>query len=226
MEDNIEFQLSQLLDGDLSPEEEARLLARLRDDEELSRTYAGYRRLDEMLEDLAVAPELSEVDYDTQRSDIMASLAKKALLTQRPRTRVLPWVFGGAMAAAAAAALVLGAMTFFKTAFVPTAVPTTGGPAGSVASMIVPPSKNLGTVESALEPLARDAGEYDIAIVQARVNDLDDDEFMLSDPEDNPLLAHRGEIGRDTKINPLPAGTVLMVLDRPVERDFDWFDVF
>ena len=218
---NIEYKLSQLLDGDLSPDEEAALLARLRDDDELSRTYAGYRRLDEMLEDLAVAPELSDVDYESQRADIMSTLAKRALLA-KPRRRVLPFVFGGALAAAAAAVVVLGAMTFFRTSIVPVDSPV----GGSVASAIVQPPRSQGTVESFIEPMARDRdGSAYVSIVQVRVHYLDDDEFMLSDPNDNPLLAHGSDIGKTTT-KPLPAGTVLMVLDRPERDGYEWFDVF
>ncbi|MCL2701136.1 MAG: hypothetical protein FWE88_05525 [Phycisphaerae bacterium] len=218
--DNMEFKLSQLLDGDLPPDEEALLLARLRDDDELAKTYAGYRRLDDMLEDLAVAPELSAVDYDAQRADIMACIEKKALLTYSPRKRVLPWVFGGALSAAAVAMLAIGAFIVFRTA---TVVPTPPQPtAGSVASVLVPPHMAaLGSVESAIEPFADDS--EGVSIVQIRISYPSDDEFMLADPNDNPL-AH-GDIGRTgPSATPLPAGTVLMVLDRP--DSFDWYDIY
>jgi len=229
---NLEFKLSQLLDGDLSPDEEAALLARLRDDDELSRTCAGYRRLDEMLGDLAAAPELADVDYDAQRADIMATLARRALLA-KPQRRVLPWMFGSVAAAAAVAVLALGATLFFKTSVITVDSPTDGlvivpvdKPADPlIASALVLPSRSRGTVESALQPMVRDrVGIASVSIVQIRVNYLDDDEFMLSDPDDNPL-AHGSDIGRPVA-KPLPAGTVLMIFDRPVERDYDMFDVF
>jgi len=224
---NIEFKLSQLLDGDLSPDEQDRLLARLRDDEELSRTYAGYRRLDAMLEDLIVAPELSQVDYDAQRADIIATLEKRSLLA-KPRPRVIPWVYRGALAAAATVLLAIGATMVFKTAMPdPTPGPT---PVGGVASAIVPP-RMVGSIESSVAFQSyRD--ESAVSLVQIRVNYLDDNEFMLSDPDgfDKNPLADTGQTGpfanTDGNTKPLPAGTVLMVLDQPVEREFDWFDVF
>ena len=99
---NIEFFLSQYLDGQLTPRQEQDLLGRLETDRDLAEQLRQYRALEEALPSVA-AEALAGVDYAAQRSSIMDRLERKSLL-QVPQRRVLVLRprFWGAMAAAAA----------------------------------------------------------------------------------------------------------------------------
>jgi len=216
--DNLEFKLSQLLDGDLDPTEEALLLARLREDSDLARQLAGYKHLDEMLEDLAVAPELSRVDYDAQRSEIMAKLEKKALLTAPRRLSIVRIAFSGALAAAATLLIVFGASMFFRNN-APTMLPSRL----PVAVSEMPRAVNQGSVQSEVLPVTLEGGD-EVAMVQVRVIYPKDDEFMLASPDENPIT---NEMAKAPASSQLPPNTVLMIQDNPAtdKAGFDMFDI-
>ncbi len=102
---NLEYQLSQHLDGQLDAEVRAKLQKRLAEDPELSRQWQRYTELDCQLDALSGEP-LPEIDFDEQRERIVAAVERKALLEGYPKRR---WVIGTrSMAVAAAAMLLMG----------------------------------------------------------------------------------------------------------------------
>ncbi len=111
--ENLEYQFSQYLDGQLSPRAETKLKRRLAEDGDLSEELRRYTALNQHLQAMGRS-ELEAVDYDAQRAEIYAALERKALLEGPPRRRlVLRPVF--AVSAIAAAILILasaGLLTF------------------------------------------------------------------------------------------------------------------
>lgn len=106
MDDNLEFQLSQYLDGQLPPAEAARLQQRLAEDSNLRDELRLYQSLERRLDALA-ADGPSEIDFRAQRQNILAALERKSLLTVRRRPLVFRPVFITSFASAIAAAVLL-----------------------------------------------------------------------------------------------------------------------
>lgn len=112
-QDNLEFKVSQYLDGQLSTEAAAELEELLGRDLNLRKELQQYASLNEMLQSLAMPAELEEIDFAAQRQDIMATLERRALVRAKPR-----WQLGifvrGALAAAAVLVLALSAFIVFR----------------------------------------------------------------------------------------------------------------
>ena len=107
-QDNLEFLISQYLDGQLDDAQNAKFRRRLETDRELARELQRYTSLEKHLADMH-APELDEVDFDAQRASIMSSLERQVLLSPPRRS---PIIFRPAFwVPLAAAAMVVLAVT-------------------------------------------------------------------------------------------------------------------
>jgi len=114
--DEIEFEMSQLLDGELSPEREAALRRRLGEDPALAEEYRLYKALDGTLS--PPGEPLDEVDWDFQRESIRGVLEREALLTASGSFwpgRVVRWAVTVTAAAAAIAILALAVQQWLPT---------------------------------------------------------------------------------------------------------------
>lgn len=105
-QDDIEYRLSQLLDGDLPDAEKLDLQTRLDNDADLAEQQRLYQSLDDALAEWG--EQVPPVDWNLQRETIGAALEREALL--RPTAtawpgRVFRW--GAVVSAAAAAVIVL-----------------------------------------------------------------------------------------------------------------------
>ncbi len=110
--DDIEYRLSQLLDGTLPPEQRAELEQRLAEDDALRRQLEEYRRLQTHLDGLTDLEPLA-VDYPQQRREIMGAIERRALLAPRG-SRLRRWSRAAMLpASAAAAAVLIAAMVYF-----------------------------------------------------------------------------------------------------------------
>ena len=112
---DIEYELSQLLDGDL-PEERAEVLRRrLADEPALAEANSLYQSLDSALTGLA--EEIPSVDWQLQRESIRAILERESLLKPPAsmwRGRLFRWSAAVTAAAAAVVALILGVQWFIS----------------------------------------------------------------------------------------------------------------
>ena len=188
--DNLEFLLSQYLDGQLDPQEMERLEDRLGSDLELRREFQRYAKLDEMLGELRSPPELAAVDFDAQRHEIMAALERKALLAERPRFNVIRMTFAGVGALAAAAVIVAGSWLIFHT-------PSGGSSPVARVEIVKPVSSSHGqAVASLAGPGLQDLNQAQVAVEYEQVPD---NEFPLAAAERTPEAWDA------------PTGTVLMV---------------
>jgi len=143
--EKVEWELSQYLDGQLSSRQAAALEKRLAQDPQLRQELQRYVALEEHLSAMG-REELAGIDYESQRSQIMAALERKGLLAARPR-RVLIFrpVFGVLAAAAAVAIVATVALVLFGTK-PPTQAPIAKAPLGpapmvAVAGMLAPPAQ-------------------------------------------------------------------------------------
>jgi anti-sigma factor RsiW len=189
--DNLEFLLSQYLDGQLDPQDMERLEDRLGSDQELRREFQRYAKLDEIMGELRSPPELGAVDFVAQRQEIMAALERKALLAGRPRFNVIRMTFAGVGALAAAAVIVVGAWLIFRT--------PTGGISSPVARVeIVKPVSSVHgqAVASLVGPGPQNLNQAQVAVDYEQVPD---NEFPLAAAE------------HTTEAWSAPTGTVLMV---------------
>lgn len=131
--DNIEFIISQYLDGQLSPRRQKEFSQQLEHDPALARELQKYQALDANLKKLDQA-KLDQVDYQAQRSIIMERLERKVLLEgSRRRVFVLRPAFVGTMAAAAAVLLAVGLS--WRTIF-----PVHSQPDSQVIVKVLPPA--------------------------------------------------------------------------------------
>ncbi len=142
--DDIEFELSQLLDGELPAEQADALRQRLADDPALAEEYRLYKALDGTLSPAAEA--LEEVDWDFQRESIRGMLEREALLTAAGPSwhgRLMRWAATVTAAAAAIAVLVLAVQQFLPTAPETPVVPTPPGTQAGLVVIYVPPASAL-----------------------------------------------------------------------------------
>ena len=190
--DNLEFELSQYLDGQLSGRRARRLERRLDQEPALREELKKFAALDEQLSQLA-QKDVAGLDYDWQRSEVVRMLERKRLLGARStRTiffRPVFWGTGGALAVAAA--VVIGIL-----AWMPPAGPT-GNP--TVATALTP------EVSVALvRPAAPMQGT-----VQASPRRLDENDYRLPGP---PVEDPGMEIATRAKA---PPGTVMASFNQP-----------
>jgi anti-sigma factor RsiW len=199
--DNLEFLLSQYLDGQLDLQEMERMEDRLGGDLELRRELQRYAKLDEMLGELRSPPELEAVDFDAQRQEIMAALERKALLTGRPRFNVIRLTFAGAGALAAVALIAVGTWLAIHT----TTLTPNSGPVARV-EVVKPISSSHGqAVASLVGPGAEDPNQAQVAVEYEQVPD---NEFSLAAGSEQLPEAWDA-----------PTGTVLMVGVSPKQPD-------
>jgi anti-sigma factor RsiW len=148
--DNLEFELSQYLDGQLSGWRTRRLERRLEREPALRAALQKYASLEGHLADLA-GRELAGVDYDSQRLEVGRRLERRALL-ERPRRRPVvlrPWFLSAAGGLAIAAAVVAGALFLMST---PVGRPAPAG--AEVSAMLVrPPVPQRGEAQVTLRRL-------------------------------------------------------------------------
>lgn len=81
--DDIEFRLSQLLDGQLDPQQEQALRGQLAEDPALAEDFRQYEALEGHL--AALAERMPAIDWAVQRESIAAELEREALLGQPQR---------------------------------------------------------------------------------------------------------------------------------------------
>jgi len=122
-ENDPEFLLCQYLDGQLGRRERLSLEKRLGDDPALREMLRQYASLDGCLADLAEqGPD--GVDYDLQRTEIIAAVEKRTLLVPARRR---PIFFRPVFALSAAAAMVLVAVSVWLVVLNLGSPPETGG---------------------------------------------------------------------------------------------------
>lgn len=106
--EDLEFKLSQLLDGQLGPGESAALLKRIETDPNLAEQFRMYQALEEGLS--RQAGEMPEVDWELQRETIHSMMEREALL-KAPRfvwpVRAMRWTAAVAAVAAVIAIVAL-----------------------------------------------------------------------------------------------------------------------
>lgn len=88
---NLEYLLSEYLDGQLTGRDKAKLERQLAEDTDLRAELRCYTALNEHLQ-AADAQELEQIDYNAQRAEIIAAVERKVLLEGPPRRRVRPAV--------------------------------------------------------------------------------------------------------------------------------------
>lgn len=98
--ENTEYLLSQYLDEQLTPREEADLREKLSEDGDLREELRRYSVLDEQLRSLG-GVEVEGIDYDAQRAGVVSSVERSVLLKARPRRRLILRPAFGVLAAAA-----------------------------------------------------------------------------------------------------------------------------
>lgn len=108
-QDNLEFELSQYLDGQLSRGRARRLERRIEQDPALREQLRKYAALEGRLSALGKGT-LAGADYDGQREEVVRLLERRRLLEARPRRpvflRPVFLSFSGGLAAVAAALMV------------------------------------------------------------------------------------------------------------------------
>jgi len=120
---DLEFQISQYLDGQLSRRQAAMFERRLQRDEALRRELRRYTALESELSAMGQA-ELQDVDYADQRAEIMSALERRQLLeVPLPRRRLVLRPVFAVLAAAAVLVLVAGvAVRIFRSTAPPKTV--------------------------------------------------------------------------------------------------------
>ena len=174
-DDEMQFQLSQYVDGQLSPEQAGGLEQRLERDPQLREELRRYRALEANLAAIGQA-EPEGVDYDAQRERIMDELARRALLARRPARRIRLRPFLGGLAAAAAVVLALTAWMVY-------------GPTDRPGASGVPTGRPI--VSVSLVPVAEPAGEGQVTVQCRRL----DPGALRRAPRAAPLLVPQPPTG-------------------------------
>jgi anti-sigma factor RsiW len=199
--DNLEFLLSQYLDGQLEPQEMERMEDRLGGDLELRREFQRYAKLDEMLAEMRLPPELAAVDFDVQRQEIMAALERKSLLAGRSRFNVIRLTFAGVGALAAVAVIAVGTWLAIRTS---TSTLNSSPLVRVEVVNSISPSRGQVSV-SVAGPGLEDSNQAQVAVEYEQVPD---NEFSLAAQSDQAPETWNA-----------PTGTVLMVGVAPKQPD-------
>jgi anti-sigma factor RsiW len=183
--DNLEFELSQYLDGELSGRRARRMERRLEEEPALREDLKKYAALGEQLDALA-RTDVPGMDYDWQRSEVVRMLERKRLLDARPRRTIFfrPVFWGAGGALAVAASVVVGIMAWMSSPAGPAKAPGLPAPEISVALVM---------------PAAAAQSQ-----VQAKLRKLDENDYRLAGP---PAEEQGMEIA--TRMKP-PPGTVMV----------------
>jgi anti-sigma factor RsiW len=163
--DDIEFELSQYLDGELSRRRARRLERRLEEDASLHATLQQYALLEGRLASLGEAG-LAGADYDSQRAEIVRRLERQKLLSRPTRRTVfLRPVFALSAGGLAVAATILLVALLWRGGAGPV-LPAAGA---EVAVMVMQPAAPAGCEASVS---IRRLEDKDIRIADA-TGDLD-----------------------------------------------------
>ena len=146
IDEQLEFELTQYLDGELSGAKKRRLEARLDKDESLRREIARYGALEGKLAELAsvdIAPQWTQF----QREQIITSLERRSLLSPRPRRRL---VFRPAFLSAlgAAAAVVMAVVMFWPVSTGSRQIASEEAPESEIVISTIAPTVEPGEVEN------------------------------------------------------------------------------
>lgn len=193
-----DFEILQYLDGHLDPAAQAAFRLRMEADPQLAREVQRYAALNEHLAGLADGG-LERVDFRGQRSHIMASLEREALLSRKPR-RLLIFrpAFAGLLAAAAALLLLsVGIGLHFFAA-------DRGGNDGIAVSLDGAPAGGgaMAAIEVALAPIEPSPTGQSIIVVE--VADLG--QHAVPAPRSLPAISD------------MPTGSVLISISEPTQR--------
>lgn len=185
--DDVEFQLSQYLDGQLGFWAKRRMERRLAQDPAMREQLAAYAALEQHLS-AAARQELAGVDYGSQRSAIASALERRKLLEARPRRATVvfrPVFVRPALALAAGLLLAVGLWAWFVR-------PGTGVRPNSVevtVALVAPagPATAPGSGEAVMVMRRMEMGELHIAIP--------DDESGTQDCPPGTVMVSAGTIG-------------------------------
>jgi anti-sigma factor RsiW len=192
--DNLEYELSQYLDGQLSGRRARKVQRELERSPELQEDLKKYAALDGLLTG-AARQGAPGVNYDAQRAEVLRMLERRRLLEGRQRRPIVlrpVFALGGGLALAAA--LVVG---FALRTQQPTDnVPKTGTTVEVFAQIVVPAAPRT-------------------AVAEGRLPRMDEKDFRFADAPADPGLAElAGE--------PLPPGTVMILVEPSPREDGDW----
>ena len=105
---DVDYLLSEYLDGQLEPARAAEIERCMADDPQLGRELQRYAALDKRLQPADEAA-LAGIDYAAQRADIIAAIERKVLLDGQPRRRAVLRPIFRTLAAAAVLLIVASA---------------------------------------------------------------------------------------------------------------------
>ena len=193
--DNLEFELSQYLDGELSGRRARKLERRIAEDPALQKELKKYAALEGQLSALGSSP-LAGADYDSQRAEVLRMLERRRLL-ERPRPRP---VFFRPVFAAVSGGLAVAAAIIIGIALWPSPV----GP--------VPPAPVHEVQVAVVAPAVPEHGQVQVAMAR-----LDAADYRL------PEVAVGVETQETASEAEPPPGTVLVsVSPSPAPRQDEW----
>ena len=199
--DNLEFELSQYLDGELSGRRARKLEKRISQDPALQEELKKYAALEGRLSALG-AGSLAGADYDSQRAEVLRVLERRALL-ERPRHRLIIFrpVFAAVSGGLAAAAAIVIGLAMWLSSPGPVAGP---GPIAMPPSASQPPAA-AGPAEVQVAMNRMEAGDFHLPEVAAGMEPPD----IASEPEPPPgtvlvSVGPSGEPREDDDAFPFP----------------------
>lgn len=147
--DDIQFKLSQLLDGDLPEREASALHQRMAEDPQLAEEFRLYQAIEQNL--AGAGADLPGVDWDSQRQSIRETLEREALLKDTQpiwAKKTFRWAAGVTSVAAAIMLMVLAMGRFLPSSSDSTqiATPTGNGGGTSVATPATPARTGVAVV--------------------------------------------------------------------------------
>jgi anti-sigma factor RsiW len=205
--DNLEFELNQYLDGELSGRRARKLERRIRVDPALQEELKKYAALEGRLSALG-AGELPGADYDSQRAEVLHALERRALL-ERPRRRIIIFrpVFAAVSGGLAIAAAIIVGLTLWLSSPAPVAAPgpLAVHPSGHPQQPIQAPAAAPTEILVAMSRM--DAVDYHLPEVSAGVEPQE----AASEPEPPPgtVLVSAGPPGQpegEDDAFPFPVG--------------------
>lgn len=163
-EKNLEFQITQYLDGLLNEDESAQLEAQLETDPALREIFDKYQALQSKLESLG--EDLPEIDFDLQRQQIMGQIdSRNSARSVKLTRRIFRPVF--ALTAVAAIVLISFGVLMIAKINLPTAEPK------SVESIVLRPSPvHFGKVVATVSPASPEITTKRMVQILARRMDI------------------------------------------------------
>jgi len=192
--DNLEYELSQYLDGQLSGRRARKVQRELERSPELQEDLKKYAALEGLLTG-AARQGVPGVNYDAQRAEVLRMLERRRLLEGRQRRPIVlrpVFALGGGLALAAALVVAFSLRTQQPTDNVLKA-----GQAVEVFAQVVVPAASR------------------TVVADSRLPRMDEKDFRFADaPADPGLTELAGE--------PLPPGTVMILVEPFSHEDADW----